>query len=714
MAENPQLELAYSFVNDTHSNVYLTGKAGTGKTTFLHRVRAEVPKRSAVVAPTGVAAINAKGVTIHSFFQLPFGLHIPGKGRDELHKSRFTKKRIRLIQSLELLIIDEISMVRADMLDAIDVVLRRFRDGDRPFGGLQLLMIGDLHQLPPVVTAEEQGLLHAHYDTPYFFGSHALQRSEAVRIELKHIYRQKSADFIELLNRVRAGRMDEDVRQKLNSRYMPDFQPPEEAGYITLTAHNKTAQGINSQKLKALPGDARQFHAKVEGNFPAHAYPTEEKLELKKNAQVIFVKNDPTGQQRFYNGKIGRVMKLRDEKVLVKCPDDEEAIEVGPAEWENRKFELNETSKKIEESITGKFKQFPLKLAWAMTIHKSQGLTFERVVIDAADAFAHGQVYVALSRCRSFEGIVLRSRIEPKSVRTDEVVQRYTERIRENEPDQADLKQHQHRYQCRLLEDLFTFGELKGLLATLLKLLQKHRTAITGDAQKQVRSIQDQVQRELVQVGESFLKQLQQAFEADTPPAENKWLQERLKKAGTYFREKTRPQLEALQALEILSDNKEVQKTITAKKTELEKELYRSLAAFKACEDGFDSRALVRARTDAEIEFKKQEPTKKESGGKKHSAPEAVDHPELFRTLVEWRKEKASEADLPAHRIVPMKAIVDIAQIVPTQMKSLKKASGIGKAKSEQFGDELLEMVRRYSQARELHKTDRLELAKGN
>jgi ATP-dependent exoDNAse (exonuclease V) alpha subunit len=403
MTTNPELELAFEYVNATNRHIFLTGKAGTGKTTFLHRIRDQVPKRMAVVAPTGVAAINARGVTIHSLFQLPFGVLTPDRIRAELPKRRFSGKKINLLKSLDLLVIDEISMVRADVLDALDAVLRRYRRNRRPFGGLQLLMIGDLHQLPPVVKDQDWEQLRPHYDTAYFFGSLALRQAKPTVVQLKHIYRQSDGHFIDLLNKVRNNRIDATVLEQLNSRYRPDFRPYGEEGYITLTSHNRTARAINTEKLAELPGQATVFQAEVNGDFPESMYPNEPELHFKVGAQVMFNKNDSYPDRLYYNGKIGRITAIAGEEITVQCPG-EAPITVGPVAWENRKYSINSVTKEVSDSIVGTYTQHPLRLAWAITIHKSQGLTFERVVIDAEAAFAHGQVYVALSRCKSFEG----------------------------------------------------------------------------------------------------------------------------------------------------------------------------------------------------------------------------------------------------------------------------------------------------------------------
>ncbi len=507
---NPQLELAFDYVRNTHKNIFLTGKAGTGKTTFLHRIKQESPKRMVVVAPTGVAAINAGGMTIHSFFQLPFGPFLPGSTADPTRQRRFSGEKIRLIQSLDLLVIDEISMVRADVLDGIDDVLRRYRDRYKPFGGVQLLMIGDLHQLPPIVKDEEWYLLREHYQTMYFFGSQALRNTQPVSIELKHIYRQSDTIFIDLLNKVRDNQIDDRVLAALNSRYIANFQPTEDAPYITLTAHNASAQAINAEKLASIVQPLQTFKSAVQGDFPAFSYPADEVLECKKEAQVMFVKNDINREKRYYNGKIGKITGFRDGVIYVRCPGETEDIEVTPAEWSNVKYTLNEQTKEVGEELLGTFTQYPLKLAWAITIHKSQGLTFERAIIDAEAAFAHGQVYVALSRCKSFEGIVLRSRIAQSSVKTDSVVKNYTEEADRNAPDEHHLIQSKTEYQQSLILELFDFTRLRQAFVKINRLFLEHETILYSGAGQQLKTLETQAVEQIISVAERFKPQARQ------------------------------------------------------------------------------------------------------------------------------------------------------------------------------------------------------------
>ena len=399
MQQNPELELAWKFIENTGTSLFLTGKAGTGKTTFLRKLQAESPKRMVVLAPTGIAAMNAGGITLHSFFQLPFAPHVPDAsfqaGGDAAYRYRFSKEKISILRSIDLMVIDEISMVRADVLDAVDEVLQRYRRNSLPFGGVQLLMIGDLQQLAPVVKDEEWKLLSRYYRTPYFFSAQSLRGMDYFTIELTTVYRQRDNRFLDMLNSVREGRCDESVLAALNSRYLPGFNPPREKGYIRLVTHNYQAQRVNDRELERLPGRSSVFEAEVEGKFPEYLFPTEKILELKRGAQVMFVKNDSSGEHRYFNGTIGEVTEAGPGHVRVRCLQTGVELTVQPEEWSNTRYALNEETKEITEEVEGSFRQYPLKLAWAITIHKSQGLTFDRAIVDVGGSFAHGQTYVA-------------------------------------------------------------------------------------------------------------------------------------------------------------------------------------------------------------------------------------------------------------------------------------------------------------------------------
>lgn len=471
MEKNSELRHAWDFVEHTGISIFLTGKAGTGKTTFLRTLKEKSSKRSIIVAPTGVAAINAGGMTIHSFFQLPLSPFAP----EANFKNRFdySKEKRKIIRTLDLLIIDEISMVRSDVLDAIDSVLRRFREHEKPFGGVQLLMIGDLQQLTPVVTPEDEVILQRYYDTSYFFGSKALRSISYVTIELTHVYRQQDEEFITLLNNIREGQVSETDLKRLNERFNPNFEPEVGSDYIRLTTHNKMAESYNEVQLHNLPSKACTFIAEADGNFPEYNYPADFKLTLKRGAQVMFIRNDNNG--RYYNGRIGHVTHIDNEKILVLCPGDDKEIEVQQETWENTKYSLNEKTKQIEAEVQGTFKQYPLRLAWAITIHKSQGLTFEHAIIDAQSSFAAGQVYVALSRCKTLEGLILASPISSSAIINDNQVMNYiSHQTEEAEKSIAALPTLKAEYYRQLLLELFSFTDLKACEDALYRVLTEY------------------------------------------------------------------------------------------------------------------------------------------------------------------------------------------------------------------------------------------------
>lgn len=473
---NPELRTAWEFVENTGRSIFLTGKAGTGKTTFLKTIVERSRKRPIVVAPTGVAAINAGGVTIHSFFQLPLSPYVPGAKTEQ--RFDFSKQKRQIIASIDLLIIDEISMVRADLLDAIDNVLRQYRDHYSPFGGVQLLMIGDLAQLTPVVTPEDERLLKPYYDTPYFFGSKALSQTDYVTIQLEKVYRQQDDTFLAILNDIRQGHPSAETLAKLNSRVITPLTRKAQgdgSSYIRLTTHNQMANNYNDSELQRLTGKVFWYKAVVDGTFPEYSYPTAETLVLKVGAQVMFIKNDPTGRHRYYNGRIGRVTYLDEKKVLVLCEGDEQAIEVEPLEWENARYSLNPETREIVADVQGTFHQLPLRLAWAITIHKSQGLTFDHAMIDANMSFAPGQVYVALSRCRTLEGLMLAAPIEARAVINDERVDGYIAHQEEAARQSiAQLPTLRQEYERQLLLQLFNFRSLFNAEDAMLRLMAEY------------------------------------------------------------------------------------------------------------------------------------------------------------------------------------------------------------------------------------------------
>ena len=479
--------LAEEFAMHTNRPLFITGKAGTGKTTFLRKLREQSPKNMAVVAPTGVAAINAGGMTIHSFFQLPVRTLIPTPQsyKQLFAEQRLTQRKRNLIYHLEMLVIDEISMVRADVLDAIDMVLRRYKyRKDVPFGGVQLVMIGDLFQLSPVVTkGDDEEAMAKYYDGPYFFHAKVMKELQPIYVELDHVFRQQDQTFVKLLNEVRENQLTSQGRALLSARYNPRFRNTEEDFHITLTTHNRLADELNERELYRLPDEPRTFVAEIKKDFPANIYPTEETLTLKIGARVMFVRNDdhrgPQRNQRsvsngviekprrYYNGKIGLITDIDGEKIAVRCDDGD--IEVNRMVWENIRYREDENTGKIEEEVLGTFTQYPLRLAWAVTIHKSQGLTFDKVIIDAARAFAAGQVYVALSRCRTLEGIVLSTPLDYVELDNDPSVLQYTDSQPSVEVVNQALPKARKEYELQLFSALFDFHRLISLVEQMRK-----------------------------------------------------------------------------------------------------------------------------------------------------------------------------------------------------------------------------------------------------
>ncbi len=694
--DNPELQLADEFVRDTGCNIYLTGKAGTGKTTFLHNLKKDSPKRMAVTAPTGVAAINAGGVTLHSFFQMPFGPFVPGS--EATFKQRFNREKINLIKSLDLLVIDEISMVRADLLDGIDSVLCRYRRSSLPFGGVQLLLIGDLHQLSPVIKDVDWRILNQYYDSPYFFSSNALRRTELLTIELQHIYRQEDDHFISLLNKVRDNNLDQATLASLNVRHIKGFADSdhEGAGYITLCTHNSSADAINSSRLEKLTRNIHRFDAEIEGEFPEHSFPTALTLEVKPQAQVMFVRNDSSPEKRFFNGKIGTITRISDGKIWIQCPDDTDEIMVEPATWENIEYALDPDTMEITENKIGAFIQYPLKLAWAITIHKSQGLTFDRAIIDAQAAFAHGQVYVALSRCRTLEGMVLSTQLSPRAVKTDSAVLRFVQLAGKSRPTVAQLAMAKIRYQQRLLLECFDFQQLQGIFGRLLSIVDRNPVLLRILGAGDLQALRQKTVSEICTVGANFRRELQRLFADNVFPAEDAAVLERIGKASAYFQEKIDTGLGVhMDLLEVETDNKELRKNAKNLCKLLQEEAAVKLAAVRCCATGFSSPTYLRAISAAEIEAAPKTDREKKRGAKTTPTySEAdIDHPELFHTLREWRAAKAKEADLPPFHILHQKTLIQIVVNLPDTIDALTGIKGIGKKLTEKYGEELVAMV---------------------
>ena len=711
MQSNPQLDLANNFVQHTNRNIFLTGKAGTGKTTFLHQLKKTLHKRMAVVAPTGVAAINAGGVTIHSLFQLPFGPYIPQESADQntAFKKQFNREKINLIKSLDLLVIDEISMVRADVLDAMDEVLRRYRTRNLPFGGVQLLMIGDLHQLSPIVKPDEWQLLRNYYDTIFFFSSRALQQTPLVNIELKHIYRQADTSFIDLLNAIRENRITQQVLTDLNRRYVPDFKPNESEGYITLTTHNNSAQNLNATKLAQLKVVTHHFKAVVQGEFPEFAYPTVSDLELKVGAQVMFVKNDSTRDKLFYNGKIGKVIRIVDEVIYVKCPGDDHEIDVSPMVWQNIKYALNASTKEVEETMVGSFTQYPLRLAWAITIHKSQSLTFDKAIIDAEDAFTHGQVYVALSRCKTLEGMVLSSPLKGKSVITDQTVAKYTLESERNAPTESSLTEAKKTFQEVLLRELFDFNPIKYKFFALLKVAEENDHLLSGKFAETLHQVKSDAEKQIYIIADKFQHELNQLFQQPFLPENNEVLQERVKKASSYFLSKLEPiLLLPVQNLTVETDNKAIRKVVLAALNGLKQEMIIKFQSIKeASVNGFSALNYLQNKANAAIDFNSVSAEKNKIATKTESVsdPEKYNFPDLHNALRIWRNRLAEEKSVPAYVIFHQKVLDSLVETLPSTLAELETIKGIGKSKIQQYGEEILAYINAYCKNNNIERT---------
>lgn len=735
---NEKFKLASRIVEQTGSSMFLTGKAGTGKTTFLRELRTRSRKRMIVTAPTGIAAINAGGVTLHSFFQLDFGPFVPGRKIESgKHSMAFSREKIKIIRGLDLLVIDEISMVRSDVLDAVDAVLRRFRDRTLPFGGVQLLLIGDLQQLPPVVVESERALMEANYRSPFFFDSHALQELDYVTLELDKVYRQSSGEFLDILNAVRENRVTSEILSRLNSRCRRGFNPDDSEGYVRITTHNRLADEINTRRMAALPTPQYTFHAHIDGNFPESSFPVEKDLILKEGAQVMFVKNDSGMERRFFNGMLGIVTSLSEETGVVVTPvDGHEEIEVEPMQWENVSFHVNEETKEITEKVDGTFRQYPLKAAWAITIHKSQGLTFDRAIIDAQRSFAHGQAYVALSRCRTLEGLVLENPIPTSAIITDSTVTDFLECHRDKDVNPEGVDRLSHIYQMNLIRGLFNFRPMFNALEGLSRLLHEnfmniYPTQIVAFA-KQL----EDIRKELVDVGEKFCRQID-AIDAEYAGMDvNPKLQQRIKDACRYFISQLDTLHHSTQNLPTEHDNKKVTKKLAERyeffetifqvkrvlletflNQDFEVSLYLETKAegmFKTSAMGSNAQPTGKKRADKRLKHPSEKPPVDkddiyqeiydqlnkpgEDTRQNNKSDYSADNinPELFDALSKWRRELSKELGVAAFMIAYTKTLLGISNCLPRDFDSLGRISGVGPAFLKKYGDDVLDLVDEY------------------
>lgn len=695
METNPQLELARRYVEQTGVSVFLTGKAGTGKTTFLHDIVASTTKRHAVVAPTGVAAINAGGVTIHSFFQLPFDPYLPDVKElvteyqmPERYKA-LNKNKQNIIRTLELLIIDEVSMVRADLLDAIDMTLRRVRRSSRPFGGVQLLLIGDVHQLSPVVTEAERPYMERVYPSPYFFASKALQQINYVTIELTKVYRQQDAAFVDLLNHVRDNNIDSATLAALNARVGTS-----QKGAITLTTHNRQADAINRRHMDALHGEQRTFDAIIKGNYPDKALPCDQRLEVKMGERVMFVKNDSSGGHRYYNGMLGTVtgfLREDDKDYIEVVSDDGDTIAVNRELWESMKYSIDTKTNDITQEVEGTFCQYPLQAAWAVTIHKAQGLTFDHVVIDAADAFAFGQVYVALSRCRTLEGLSLSSPLTAGVAFNDTSVSHFISAQPSFEQTSVAADDYERQYRMEKLMELFGMDDLVHHADKLYEHYSKLKNIYPDLVQAFNAKISTLL--ELQAVSEKFKAQLVRI--------DNAAQQLRAQQGAEYFQGKLAEVAALLPTLlDVDIDNKVTAERIKDNGARFAEALGLKLSCLTAVvKDGYSVQTVQRANVDYLMNHDgKEKKTSRERAAKKakQSGGDSM-NTDLATALRNWRSLKAAEQNVPAYVILQQKALQAIATNMPHTVAELKRQLGVGEKTVQRYGAELLDIVNDYT-----------------
>lgn len=708
---NEMFQLAIQLVNQSNRNIFLTGRAGTGKTTFLKYIRDNCPKQMAVVAPTGVAAINAGGATIHSFFQLPLAPFVPESGGTGLQNSdqevsnkhsllnrlRFNSDKKKVLQQLEILVIDEISMVRCDTLDAIDTVLRHIRQ--RPserFGGVQLLFIGDMLQLPPVIKEQEWNLLSAYYSGQYFFDSKVLQEEPPVYIEFNKIYRQRDEQFIALLNQVRNNELDEDGMNILESRFQPSFRRSKQDGYIVLTTHNNKASEINARELSNLSGKLFSYNAEVQDEFSDRAYPADEVLHLKVGAQVMFIRNDSAEKgKRYFNGKIGTVSKLESDKIFVQCDDDPE-IEIQKEKWENIRYTLNKATRQLDSDVLGSFTQYPLRLAWAITIHKSQGLTFEKAIIDASAAFAPGQVYVALSRCTNLEGMVLQSRVNSSSLFSDPRIVEFSQRSASSGQLEQEFTIAKKLYQQTVLLSTFDLAVTINSGKELLEYLMEHTSSFNPESFTWTEELLGKMDK-LQETAKKFQNQLLFLFQQPESPEENQPLQERIKAAATYFVTEIGPVIQFIQQSPVVTDSrlhsKEYNDSI--------KEVFAQLAMKKFMLEGFNGKFDTEAFHRRKQKFVLPSITVNAYAGASQKRTESP-RPVLHQQLRRLRDNICSRKDLPIYIVAGSNTIDEMALYLPQTLAELRKISGFGDAKIEQYGQQFLDIIVTYSKENSL------------
>lgn len=703
---NEIFDLAYRFVTETCENIFLTGKAGTGKTTFLKYLKQNCSKNIIVAAPTGVAAINAGGVTLHSLFQLPFHPFLPTSSNKSelLGKMKFNKRRQDILRKMELLVIDEISMVRCDTMDAIDTILRSVRrKHESPFGGVQVLCIGDLYQLPPVAQRHEWSILQEYYASEFFFDSNVVKEQMPMLIELNKIYRQKEDSFVYLLNKVRNNQMNADDFEDLHQRFDPDFRPSLDEKYITLTSHNNQADLINARELQKLLSPSFKYEAIIEEDFPENMYPAEGTLILKEGSQVMFLKNDI--EKRYFNGKIGVVKSLENDEIIVEC--DGFDINVGKETWENSRYTLNRSDGKLEQELLGTFTQFPLRLAWAITIHKSQGLTFEKVMIDAGAAFSSGQVYVALSRCTSLDGIVLLSKIPSAAIYSNENVIIGQKSLTPKGSLAERFEGARQIFTQQILEDIFSFTDVNTLIDVLAFHIDAQKEKLNIDAMQWINDLRNKFY-ENKSVGLKFISHIEALMKQEPMIEKNSALQKRINDAANHFLPKFIGFQDAIQNHPLITEHREAANAINEYLNQLLLALHLQNYYLQYCKEPFSVTTFLQHKIRYELPRIK---VSAYASGKKQSFSD-VSNAELFSTLKRWRDIIVDETGMPIYMVANQNALKEIATYLPFTKKDLMQLSGFGKAKADKYGDDILDMVRDYCNRNNLESN--MEAKEGN
>ena len=685
-------DFAKDIILNTDTTLFVTGRAGTGKTTLLRYVAESSQKNTVVVAPTGIAAINAGGVTIHSFFKLPFAPFIPSviEAKKLIAGQKMRAEFRSVIRSVDMIIIDEVSMLRADILDAIDVVLRHYRNSKFPFGGVQMVFFGDMYQLPPVCVNDEWFILKDYYTTPYFFSAKVFEKQEIVCLELDKIFRQRDADFVEILNQVRNNNISKENFNRLNDRYTPDFDLENNQDFVVLTTHNAVSDDINESRLIDIDSKTFIFDAAIKGDFPEYLFPVEQQIVLKKGARVMFTANDHINPERlYYNGKMGTVVELEDNNVYVTCDGEDDPIQVNYETWENNTFSYNRKENSVDVKTIGTFTQLPLRLAWAITIHKSQGLTFQKVAIDAANSFTSGQVYVALSRCTSLDGIVLLSPINRNSIMVDSRIQRFSKNNFNEDllPDFVNRKKRDTL--CNMLIKLFSFNLLEVAVLDLKGYVTEFRADFSDYTPEMVENILSIVQ-DLSDVGTRFAVQLRKITNAN----DFSLLNSRVNDAKKYFLQRLETLEKAMDITNVSTKKKERANKFSKFLNEVNKNLQETLFFLKNLDDDISVEQFYMLRHEFVVEKVNYNVYEEEKEDANEQTVDSELIAVIYSKLMAWRNNLAKELDIPSYLIFKKDTIMEMAQKMPDTKDKLLKINGVGKVKAGKYGQQCIDIIK--------------------